>query len=137
MSEQEISSTSSPEEHSQPQPTEPQRQRIMQRMRHAEYLLAQAMKDEAWRQQLLSDPKPLLERELGMQIPPGVSIQVHEDTSTTMHLVLPPRLLPAGEVSEADLEATPASRAAYTDSVECGVSFGYMGSSTCWYKCGE
>ena len=98
---QDIRGTSAPEE--QPHPTEAQQQDSMQQLQH---LLARAMKDEAWRQQLLRDPKPLLERELGMQLPSGVSIQVHEDTSSTIHLVLPPRQQREVEVADADLRAS-------------------------------
>jgi hypothetical protein len=67
-------------------------------------IMAKAMKDEAFRQQLLSHPKATLERELGITLPPGLTIQVHEDTCTTRHLVLP-RLAPrdTGEVSDAEL----------------------------------
>ncbi len=79
----------------QKKPTENQR-----KMQH---LLVRAMKDEAWRQELLTNPKTPIERELGITLPQGVTIQVHEDTPTTIHLVLPPRQLRAVEVSDADL----------------------------------
>jgi len=72
--------------------------------RKMQQLLARAMKDETWRQELLANPKTLIERELGITLPQGVTIQVHEDTPTTVHLVLPPRQLRAVEVSGADLD---------------------------------
>ncbi|SRR5205809_3535016 len=69
-------------------------------------IMARAMKDEAFRQELLANPKAVLERELGITLPRGVSVQVHEDTATILHLVLPMKP-PAGEsqeLSDAELE---------------------------------
>jgi len=62
-------------------------------------ILAKAMKDEAFRQHLLKDPKQTLERELGLNVPQGVTIQIHEETPTTLHLVLPMKPL-TGELQE-------------------------------------
>jgi hypothetical protein len=69
-------------------------------------IMARAMKDEAFRQELLSDPKETLERELGITLPQGVTIQVHEDTPTTIHLLLPAQAQVSGvqELSDAELE---------------------------------
>ena len=69
-------------------------------------IIARAMKDEAFRQRLLSNPKETLEREFGITLPQGVTIQVHEDTPATLHLVLPIKQ-PLGamqELSDAELE---------------------------------
>ena len=52
-------------------------------------IISKAMKDEAFRQKLFSNPRTTLERELGITLPQGVSVQVHEDTPTILHLVLP------------------------------------------------
>jgi len=51
-------------------------------------IIAKASKDEAFREQLLNDPKAALERALGITFPQEVTIHVHEDTPTTLHLVL-------------------------------------------------
>jgi hypothetical protein len=71
-----------------------------------EQVIVRAMKDEAFRQELLSSPKRVLERELGITLPQGVTIQIHEDTSTTRHLVLPEKVPTdaLGELSDAELE---------------------------------
>jgi hypothetical protein len=65
-------------------------------------LIIRAMKDEAWRQELLTNPKTLIERELGITLPQGMTVEVHENTATAVHLVLPPRVLPPVPVSDAD-----------------------------------
>jgi hypothetical protein len=62
-------------------------------------VVSKAMNDEAFRQHLLQDPKQTLERELGLTIPQGVTIQIHEETPTTLHLVLPMKPL-TGELME-------------------------------------
>ncbi len=62
-------------------------------------IVARAVKDEAFRQHLLNNPKQTLEREFGLTFPPGVSIQMHEQTPATLHLVLPMKS-PAGELQE-------------------------------------
>jgi Nitrile hydratase, alpha chain len=69
-------------------------------------IIAKAMKDETFRQALLSNPKAVIERELGITIPAGVTIAVHQDTPTTLHFVLPMQEPgPAGEeLSDAELE---------------------------------
>ncbi len=71
-----------------------------------EQIIARATKDEAFRQELLSNPRAAIERALGISVPPGVTIAVHQDTPTTLHLVLPVRAPGEGgeELSDAELE---------------------------------
>jgi hypothetical protein len=74
------------------------------------HLIARAWKDEAFRQELLSDPKAVVERELRRQhpdarLPEHVQLQVLEETPTTHYLVLPPKpTVESGEaLSDTDL----------------------------------
>jgi hypothetical protein len=71
-----------------------------------EQIIARAMQDETFRQQLLSSPKQTLGRELGITLPEGVTVQVYEDTPTLIHLVLPirPQTGEPQELSDAELE---------------------------------
>jgi Nitrile hydratase, alpha chain len=62
-------------------------------------IIAKAMKDEAFRQHLLNNPKQTLEREFGLIVPHGATILIHEETPTTLHLVLPMKR-PTGELQE-------------------------------------
>ena len=55
-----------------------------------QHLAQKAAGDEEFRKLLLSDPKPTIERELGIKIPDHAEIQVHEDDAHTAHLILPP-----------------------------------------------
>ncbi len=69
-----------------------------------EQIIAKAMKEETFRQELLSNPKEAIERALGISIPQGVTIMVYEDTPTTLHLVLPAKVQTATELSDVELE---------------------------------
>ncbi len=83
----------------QPQPGADRRELA----RKMQQLVVRAMKNEAWRQALLSNPNPLIEDVVGIKVPRGVTVVVHEDTATTINVVLPPRQLPAVEVSDDDI----------------------------------
>ena len=63
-------------------------------------LVDRAVEDEAFRRRLFDDPKAAIKDALGVTVPKSMSIAVHEDTATTVHLVLPP----SAKLSSADLE---------------------------------
>jgi hypothetical protein len=75
------------------------------------HLVARAWKDEAFKAELLRDPKAVVEHELaqiqpGATLPEHVQIHVVEETPTTRYFVLPAKpVTEVGEVlSDADLE---------------------------------
>lgn len=55
-----------------------------------EEIVGKAAKDSDFRALLLADPKGALKQELGVTIPESLSVEVHEESNTTTHLVLPP-----------------------------------------------
>ncbi len=65
------------------------------------HLIGKATEDETFRGKLLSEPRTSIEDELGITIPAGVTVQVHENTAQTVHLVLPP----SPKMSEEELRA--------------------------------
>ena len=69
-------------------------------------IVGKAAEDADFRARLLGDPKGAIEQELGVTIPASLSIDVHEDTGATAHLVLPP----ASKLSEGDLQAVAGGR---------------------------
>ena len=75
-----------------------------------EEIIKKASVNEAFRTELLTDPKTAIEKELGVTIPEGFKIGVHEDNIMSIHLVLPP-----AELSEADLSAVVAGSQAMQD----------------------
>ena len=68
-------------------------------------LLDKATVDPDFRATLLSDPKSAITRELGVELPDGVNVIVHENDANTVHLALP-----ATELSEEQLESVAAGR---------------------------
>lgn len=52
-------------------------------------ILTKAKQDPSFRQRLLSNPREVLATELGLHLSSDVTIQIHEETATTLHLVLP------------------------------------------------
>ena len=65
-----------------------------------ERLIAKAAEDETFRARLLADPKDAVQEELGVNIPDGFTLEVHEEAADISHLVLPP----SAELDEAALE---------------------------------
>lgn len=55
-------------------------------------LIARAMKDQAFRAELVHNPKRIIEKECGVRFPVDVDVKVLEDTPTTVHVVLPAQL---------------------------------------------
>ncbi len=65
-----------------------------------EHLIEKAANDEAFRARLLADPNAAIEEELGLTVPAGLTIKIHEDLADTSHLVLPP----VARLAEADMK---------------------------------
>ena len=53
-------------------------------------IVGKATEDADFRARLLGDPKAAIGQELGVAIPASMSVEVHEESGTTAHLVLPP-----------------------------------------------
>ena len=62
-------------------------------------IIAKSAEDEGFRAGVMDDPKTAIAEKFGVALPADLDIQVHEDTATTTHLVLPA----TGKLSEADL----------------------------------
>ena len=55
--------------------------------------------DDDFRARLLDDPKGAIGDELGVTLPAGFKVEVHEEAANVAHLVLPP----SSRLSEADM----------------------------------
>ena len=64
-------------------------------------IVGKATTDADFRARLVSDPKGTVGQELGVTIPESMSIEVHEESATSAHLVLPP----TADLGKEDLEA--------------------------------
>jgi Nitrile hydratase, alpha chain len=58
-------------------------------MRSRQEIMSRAAEDSAFREQLKSDPRRTLERELGGHLPDDVKITVLEETTKQVYIVLP------------------------------------------------
>jgi len=54
-----------------------------------ETVIARALADESFKQELIDNPRAILEKELGPLLPEGIEIHVHEQTATQWHIELP------------------------------------------------
>ncbi len=76
--------------------------------------------DPAFRAELVANPRKALESELGVQIPEDVSVQVHEESLSEVHLVLPAS---QEDLSDADLEMV-AGGAGWDPNAVCAEDYG-------------
>jgi hypothetical protein len=53
------------------------------------HLISRALKDQSYRSQLITDPKKLIENEIGSRLPENLVITVIEEAPNTFYLVLP------------------------------------------------
>ena len=52
-------------------------------------IISKAVDDEAFRARLLENPKEAIQEAFGVTISDGLTIEVHEESAMTAHLVLP------------------------------------------------
>lgn len=68
------------------------------------HLITRALKDEAFRHELITNPKAVIEEELGTKLPDELEIKVLEETEDTIYMVLPCN--PYEGLSEEELQAS-------------------------------
>lgn len=68
------------------------------------HLITRALKDEGFWQEMLVNPKAVVENELGTKLPEGLEIHILEETETTLFMVLPNN--PYEKLSEQELQAS-------------------------------
>ena len=62
-------------------------------------IIAKAQAEPEFRSRLVADPRAAIEELIDSEVPEAVNVQVHEDSATSFHLVLPP----SGELTEEEL----------------------------------
>jgi len=78
---------------------------IVSRKDVREALVRTALKDEAFRESLVADPKLVVERALGTKLPGAMEVVVVQETDERMFIVLPMQLpFETGDLSDAELE---------------------------------
>jgi hypothetical protein len=53
------------------------------------HLMRRAHADPQFRDELLKNPKTVIEREVGLKFPEALTVQVHEEKLNQLHVVLP------------------------------------------------
>ena len=71
-------------------------------------IVARAWRDPAFKAKLIADPAAAL-KQVGITVPPGMTVKVVENTDKQIHLVLPPK--PTGELSGQALDKVSGSAA--------------------------
>jgi hypothetical protein len=66
-------------------------------------IIAKAMQDDGYREELLANPKHAIQQEFGKELPLGLEVRVVEESANVVYLVLPPK--PVVELSDAELQA--------------------------------
>jgi len=68
------------------------------------YLIAKSFEDELFKQDLLSNPKAIVEQELGITLPEEIEINVLEETENILYIVLPGN--PYNGIPESELKTS-------------------------------
>lgn len=69
-------------------------------------IVEKAMRDPAFRSELVASPKQTIERELGMTLPADIQVIVIEEQEHQVHIVLPPAPFQAEhELSDDELQS--------------------------------
>lgn len=84
-------------------------------------LVHKAIKDDAFRQQLIDDPKGTIEKEYGVTLAPTTQIHIHNETTRDLHIVLP-----AAPSADAELSSDEA------DAADCS---GWSSVASCTLEC--
>jgi hypothetical protein len=66
-------------------------------------LITRALKDEGFKQELMANPKAVVEKELGTKLPDNMEYNVIEETEAALYIVLPSN--PYEELTEPELQA--------------------------------
>ena len=88
-------------------------------------LIERSLQDDVFRQQLLADPRAIIERETGTELPEDLRVVVVEETDDTVYLVLPStsRVGEGGDLTDQELEAVAGGDAGSTSTASlCNLS---------------
>jgi len=83
--------------------------KIMNRKDAEQHLINKAWKDEIFCKKRLDNPQATIEQELGLEFVDDAEIIIHQETSKSLHLVLPvkPEMLPQESEVEGQTAGSP------------------------------
>lgn len=91
----------------------------MTRGEMADHLSKFAADNPDYRQALRDNPKDIVTRQFGIQVPDNISLKVVEDSADTIHVVLPHAVAAGDELSDSDLEAVAGGGFAMVKEANC------------------
>lgn len=74
-------------------------------------IVSKALSDETFKQALMSDPRAVISREMGVDLPRDLKINVVQETPDTYYVVLPHLTSGGAELSDTELEAVAGGKA--------------------------
>lgn len=83
-------------------------------------LFAACWKEEALKRRFMADPRAVL-AEHGMPVPPGMDVNVVENTDATLHITLP--MKPSGDLSDEDLSRVAGGWTPWIDDADTSFDF--------------
>ena len=87
-----------------------------------------AAESPEYRQALIDNPAEVLARQMGAEVPAGVTVKVVEETADTVYLVLPHTVAEGAELSDSDLEAV-AGGGSKIGTADCSDSDGMLNTA--------
>lgn len=76
-------------------------EKMSDREKALQHIMERAQRDSVFRAELEDNPRAVIERELGIELPADADIRIVEEAPNQVHLILP---IPSDELSDAALE---------------------------------
>lgn len=80
-------------------------QAMNQRFEYEQNLIQKAWSNENFKQELIQNPKAVIARECGQQIPEAIEVELLQETNNKVYLVLPNNPIPTSDQEELSEEA--------------------------------
>jgi hypothetical protein len=87
-----------------------------------EVIIKQANSNPKYRELLLSNPKELLERQIGQKLPEGMTVEVVQETANKVFIRLPHVVQEGDELKDEDLEQVAGGKSESKDTVTCATA---------------
>ena len=90
-------------------------------------IVSKALKDDDFRQRLISDPKGTIESEYGVSLSPETNVTVHTETARDLHVVLPSAPGATSQISSDEMDSAACS--GWSSVAECTVECTQCGNN--------
>ena len=85
-------------------------------------VVAKAWKDEKFRKELITNPKSVISKEFGVNLPDNVNVKVVEEDAKNLYMILPMNPKIEGELSDEQLEAVAGGACMVLGGIAIGVT---------------